>query len=138
MGGGFTAWALAKAGHDVLLIERGIEEKSPANASEPSDNPEARLAGSRWPVQSTFEIDGVVNRCDAPFGSGIGGSTNWYAAALERFSEIDVNELPNVPHPTGGWPIRYEELVPYYEQAERCFMSLEQRTRSAQMKRIIS
>ena len=29
MGGGFTAWALANAGHDVLLIERGIEEKSP-------------------------------------------------------------------------------------------------------------
>jgi choline dehydrogenase-like flavoprotein len=119
MGGGFTAWALADAGHDVLLIERGIEEKSPATVSESSDDPEARLTGSRWPTLSAFEIDGVVNRCYAPFGSGVGGSTNWYAAALERFSDLDIDSLPNAPHPTGGWPISYQELLPYYEQAER-------------------
>jgi choline dehydrogenase-like flavoprotein len=119
MGGGFTAWALANAGHDVLLIERGIEEKSPPAASEFSDDPEARLGGSRWPTLSSFEIDGVVNRCYAPFGSGVGGSTNWYAAALERFAELDIDSLPNVPHPTGGWPISYQELLPHYEQAER-------------------
>ncbi|MGD0893180.1 MAG: GMC family oxidoreductase [Terracidiphilus sp.] len=119
MGGGFTAWALANAGHDVLLIERGIEEKTPSAASEPSDDPEARLAGSRWPTLSAFEIDGVMNRCYAPLGSGVGGSTNWYAAALERFGDIDIDSLPNVPHPTGGWPITYQELLPYFEQAER-------------------
>jgi choline dehydrogenase-like flavoprotein len=119
MGGGFAAWALADAGHDVLLIERGIEEKSPDTGSEHSDVPAARLSGSLWPARSAFEINGNLKRCYAPFGSGIGGSTNWYAAALERFSDIDIDELPNVPHPTGGWPIRYRELVPYYEQAER-------------------
>jgi choline dehydrogenase-like flavoprotein len=119
MGGGFTAWALANAGHDVLLIERGIEETSPPAGSESSDDPEARLAGSRWPTLSAYEIDGVVNRCYAPLGSGIGGSTNWYAAALERFSDLDIDVLQNTPHPTGGWPIRYQELLPYYEQAER-------------------
>jgi choline dehydrogenase-like flavoprotein len=119
MGGGFTAWALANAGHDVLLIERGIEEKSQPTGSEFSDDPEARLAGSRWPTLSAFEIDGVVNRCYAPLGSGVGGSTNWYAAALERFSDLDIDVLPNAPHPTGGWPISYQELLPYYEQAER-------------------
>ena len=119
MGGGFTAWALANAGHNVLLIERGIEHKSPPADSESSDDPEARLAGSRWPTVNKFEIDGVVNRCYAPLGSGVGGSTNWYAAALERFADLDIESLPNVPHPTGGWPITYEELLPYFEQAER-------------------
>jgi choline dehydrogenase-like flavoprotein len=119
MGGGFTARALAEAGHDVLLIERGIEEKSPPGGNEISDEPEARLAGSRWPALSAFEVDGVVNRCYAPFGSGVGGSTNWYAAALERFSDLDIDSLPNVPHPTGGWPVSYQEFLPYYEQAER-------------------
>ena len=106
MGGGFTAWALANAGHDVLLIERGIEEKSPPDGNESSDDPEARLAASKWPTLSAFEIDGIVNRSYAPFGSGVGGSTNWYAAALERFADLDIDALPNVPHPTGGWPIR--------------------------------
>lgn len=119
MGGGFTAWALANAGHDVLLIERGVEEKSPSTGSESSDDPEVRLAGNRWPAQSALEIDGVVNRCYAPFGSGVGGSTNWYAAALERFADLDIDLLPNAHHPTGGWPISYQELLPYYEQAER-------------------
>lgn len=119
MGGGFTAWALANAGHDVLLIERGIEERSSPASGEVSDDPEARLAESKWPALSTYEIDGVVNRCYAPLGSGIGGSTNWYAAALERFADLDIDALPNVPHPTGGWPVSYQEFVPYYEQAER-------------------
>jgi choline dehydrogenase-like flavoprotein len=119
MGGGFTARALAGAGHDVLLIERGIEEKSLPSGDETLDDPEARLAGSKWPTLSAYEIDGVVSRFYAPIGSGIGGSTNWYAAALERFSHLDIDELPNVRHPTGGWPISYQELLPYYEQAER-------------------
>ncbi|WP_263355485.1 GMC oxidoreductase [Acidicapsa acidisoli] len=118
MGGGFTARALADAGHDVLLIERGIEEKSPPSGDETHD-PEVRLAGSKWPTLSTYEIDGVVSRFYAPIGSGIGGSTNWYAAALERFADIDIDSLPNATHPTGGWPISYQELLPYYEQAER-------------------
>jgi choline dehydrogenase-like flavoprotein len=119
MGGGVTARALTDAGHDVLLIERGIEEKSPPVGSQSSDDPEERLAASRWPAVSAFEIDGVMNRCYAPFGSGVGGSTNWYAAALERFSDLDIDSLPNVRHPTGGWPITYQDLLPYYEQAEQ-------------------
>jgi choline dehydrogenase-like flavoprotein len=119
MGGGFTARSLADAGYDVLLIERGIEEKSPPAEIETTDDPEARLAGSMWPTRISYEIDGVVSRFYAPIGSGVGGSTNWYAAALERFADLDVDVLPNVPHPTGGWPIGYEELLPYYEQVER-------------------
>jgi choline dehydrogenase-like flavoprotein len=119
MGGGFTAWSLANAGHDVLLIERGIEEKSLPAGSGPSDDPEARIAESRWPAMSAFEVDDVVTRCYAPLGSGVGGSTNWYAAALERFADLDIDALPNTRHPTGGWPISYQELVPYFEQAER-------------------
>ena len=54
-----------------------------------------------------------------PFGVGVGGSTNLYAAALERFDDRDIDSHPDSPHPTGGWPISYDDLLPYYEKAER-------------------
>jgi choline dehydrogenase-like flavoprotein len=119
MGGGFLARALTDAGHDVLLIERGNEELSAPGSDGASENAEKRLSQGRWPHSNTYEIDGVATRFHAPLGSGVGGSANWYAAALERFEDLDLDSHSESTHPTGGWPIRYSELLPYYEQAER-------------------
>jgi choline dehydrogenase-like flavoprotein len=119
MGGGFAARALAEAGRDVLLIDRGNEERSTAVGTRTSDDQEMRLAESKWPTLAAFEVDGVMNRFPGPFGAGIGGSTNLYAAALERFDNRDIDSHPDSPHPTGGWPISYDDLLPYYERAER-------------------
>jgi choline dehydrogenase-like flavoprotein len=119
MGGGFLARALADVGHDVLLIERGNEKLITPSSNATSEDPEKRLAESKWPHPNTYEIDGVTSRFYAPLGSGVGGSANWYAAALERFEDLDLNSRTESVHPTGGWPIRYSELLPHYEQAER-------------------
>jgi choline dehydrogenase-like flavoprotein len=119
MGGGFLARALGDAGHEVLLIERGNENLSAPSGDAESGDPEKRLTENRWPNLNTFEIDGVTSRQYAPIGSGVGGSANWYAAALERFGDLDLDSQSESVHPTGGWPIRYSELLPYYEQAER-------------------
>jgi choline dehydrogenase-like flavoprotein len=119
MGGGFTARALSDAGHNVLLIDRGNEERSAPGGPGASDHQEMRLAESQWPTLAAFEVDGVMKRFPGPFGAGIGGSTNLYAAALERFDNRDIDSHPGSPHPTGGWPISYEDLLPYYDRAER-------------------
>jgi choline dehydrogenase-like flavoprotein len=119
MGGGFTARALSEAGRNVLLIDRGNEQRSAADSTHSSDGEEARLAESKWPTLTAFEIDGVMNRFPGPFGAGIGGSTNLYAAALERFDNRDIDSYAGSSQPAGGWPIRYDELLPYYERAER-------------------
>ena len=119
MGGGFTARALSDAGRNVLLIDRGNEERSAAGSTRTSDDQEMRLAESQWPTLTAFEVDGVMNRFPGPFGAGIGGSTNLYAAALERFDNRDIDSHPGSSHPTGGWPISYNDLLTYYERAER-------------------
>ena len=119
MGGSFTAHALAEAGYEVLLVDYGNQDLSPPGFAPGADDAEIRLSENKWPTQTAFEVDGVVHRCYAPFGSGVGGSTNLYAAALERFDKPDIDLHPDVGHPTGGWPVSYTELLPYYEQAER-------------------
>ena len=119
MGGGFVAQALAEAGHDVLLIDYGNQDISSPGTAEPSGDQETRLSEFKWPSMSAFEVDGVINRSYPPFGAGVGGSTNLYAAALERFARLDIDVLPDSQHPTGGWPISYNELLPYYEKAEQ-------------------
>ncbi len=91
MGGGFVAHALAKAGHDVLLIDYGNEDISPPGDTKLAGDQEVRLSEFKWPTMSAFEVDGVINRSYAPFGAGVGGSTNLYAAALERFARLDVD-----------------------------------------------
>ena len=112
MGGGFAAHALAKAGYDVLLIDYGNEDLTLPGTPSLSGDLESRLAENKWPTMSAFEVDGVIKREYPPFGAGVGGSTNLYAAALERFARVDIN-------PAAGWPVSYDELLPYYEQAEQ-------------------
>ena len=103
----------------VLLIDLGNEERMTASAADGATAIDLRLSESQWPTESALEVDGVISRIPGPFGAGVGGSTNLYAAALERFDTCDIESRPHAAHPTGGWPIRYDDLLPYYEQAER-------------------
>jgi choline dehydrogenase-like flavoprotein len=64
-------------------------------------------------------VDGVLNRCYPPFGAGVGGSTNLYAAALQRFDSRDIDWESDSSHSTSRWPISYDDLLPFYERAER-------------------
>ena len=119
MGGGFTARALSDAGRDVLLIDYGNEDISSNGSAKPSGDQEIRLSESKWPTMSAFEVDGVVDRSYPPFGVGVGGSTNLYAAALQRFDRRDIDSESDSQRSTGRWPISYDDLLPYYESAER-------------------
>jgi choline dehydrogenase-like flavoprotein len=51
----------------------------------------------------------------------VGGTSAFYAAALERPEPHDLDDSAERPHPTGGWPVSYAEFRPYYEQAERMY-----------------
>ncbi|MCB1331230.1 MAG: GMC family oxidoreductase, partial [Maritimibacter sp.] len=120
MGGAATAYGLAERGLRVLVIERGHETHS-ADAppiTDKVDDPDARLAAGRWPDRIGGRLDGHAFDFFAPLGSGVGGSTLLYAAALDRFRACDF--APRT-HPDGGtlaWPVAFDEFRHWYAKAE--------------------
>lgn len=122
MGGGATAYESALKGKKTLLIDLGnIVDASSGSKSiveEVTDAKERKQRGL-WPHKVRTEIDGEQSDIWAPMGSGIGGSTLLYAAALQRLERDDLS-----PHtlPSGErvkWPFSYEELDKFYAKAER-------------------
>ena len=121
MGGGILGRRLAERGQRVLFIEKGPAGHAAEQVVGPQDmvHPEARLLRGLWPKQAEFRKDGKATRFHGPYGAGVGGSSAFYAAALERPERHDLDEDANLPHPTGGWPVGYEAFTPYFDEASR-------------------
>ncbi len=123
MGGGTIGRRLCEHGLSVLFVERG---PNGPRAEEHGLNPnlwdqEARQIRGFWPTPMQASVDGVTTTFHAPIGAGVGGSSVFYAAALERPAPHDLDDSPQEPHPTGGWPVSYAQMRPYFETAERMF-----------------
>jgi choline dehydrogenase-like flavoprotein len=110
-GGSAAAHKLVLAGKRVLLLEKGHRL--------PRD-------GSTLDVAQVFAQSRFKNREPWRDGRGgtfvpgeyhnVGGKTKWYGAALLRF---DPHEFAaDRDHQCPSWPFGYEELAPYYGQAE--------------------
>jgi choline dehydrogenase-like flavoprotein len=75
--------------------------------------------GDAVPKTSYF-INEMLGSREAPINL-VGGRTKFYGAALYRLRPSDFQE---VQHRTGlspAWPISYQDLEPYYEEAETLF-----------------
>jgi choline dehydrogenase-like flavoprotein len=132
MGGATTGYRLAQLGRRVLFIEKGhfSYEESPTTVEVPQgvvhEGPEERLREGWWPFALRGKVDSRDLRFFAPLGCGSGGTTALYAAALERFWPADFVPRANFPQFDEStlpdkWPISYEELQPFYEEAEALF-----------------
>jgi choline dehydrogenase-like flavoprotein len=51
----------------------------------------------------------------------VGGNTTFYGAALFRFREEDFGEVQHHDGTSPAWPISYEDLRPYYLEAESLY-----------------
>jgi choline dehydrogenase-like flavoprotein len=115
-GGGTLVHRLAPSGKRILLLERGgWLPREPQN----------------WLSQDVF----VENRYVSPEtwydASGkpfqpqvhyfVGGATKLYGAALYRLRREDFGELRHHDGISPAWPISYDELEPYYTQAEQLY-----------------
>jgi choline dehydrogenase-like flavoprotein len=102
--GAILGCALARRGVAVLLVESG----PPAGA--PRDARYAALDRYRCTGPLAYEIGDTRLR-------GAGGTSNLWTGACPRLYPLDFE--PNACTPPGApWPLRYEELAPYYEAAE--------------------
>lgn len=123
MGGATVGYALAKAGHRVIFLEKGHADFAQADDALQLDNenPSERLRNGSWPTKITGNTGKMRSQFFAPLGCGAGGSTLLYAATLERFHPSDFAPSSNIDNSTGSWPISFEQFQPYYRKAERLF-----------------
>ncbi|KNG93542.1 GMC oxidoreductase [Pseudaestuariivita atlantica] len=123
MGGGTMGRALAEAGLKVLFVEKGpAGHRTEEQAIDPGIfDPQARLLRGAWPGQMQATIDGRASRFHGPVGAGLGGSSVFYAATLERPERHDLDASNTRPHPTGGWPVSFDAFLPWFDAAQRMY-----------------
>ena len=110
-GGAAAAYVLARAGLAVLLIEQG--PVLPRDGST-LDVPTVAGVGRFLSKESWHDRHGHTIVPQERFN--LGGKTKWYGAALLRFGPHEFKADP--AHACLAWPIGYDDLKPYYEQAE--------------------
>ena len=123
IGGGVAGRALAEAGMKVLFLEKG---RAGLRAEETAldlmmGDPVARGIRGFWPDPIEATVNGRQQSLFAPLGAGVGGSSVFYAATLERPEPHDLDDLPDRPHPTGGWPVGFTEMLPWFDRAQALF-----------------
>lgn len=115
-GGGTLAYKLAPSGKRILLLERG--DYLPREKDNWSSR--AVFVENKYKAKTAwYDKDGGT------FHPGIhyyvGGNTKVYGAALLRFRKEDFGELKHHGGVSPAWPIAYEDLEPYYTQAEHLY-----------------
>ncbi len=120
MGGGFAGRRLAEHGLSVLFVEKGPAGHRTENQTLRDDveAQDARQMRGFWPTRIEVRLDGGEGeRFFGPLGSGVGGSSVFYAAALERPERHDLETTAELDHPTGGWPVGFDAFQPYFAEA---------------------
>lgn len=139
MGGGMLGHRLARAGRRVLFVEKGRSTLPGAPGTIRSAMPEiaepqaARAKNTYFDTlarggRSTDEITDISGRGPKRFvpfiGSGTGGSSALYGMVCERFFVDDFTPRQHFTDPGEStvpetWPISYDQLAPWYSQAEK-------------------
>jgi choline dehydrogenase-like flavoprotein len=115
-GGGTLAYALASTGKKILLLERGgFVPREKANW-----DPTAVNVEGRYQTRETWrDADGEALHPHTNYA--VGGNTKFYGAALFRLRREDFGEIKHWGGVSPAWPIGYEDLEPYYTEAERLY-----------------
>lgn len=116
IGGATVAAGLAPSGAAITILEAGDHLQ---------DRPENRdqraifQRGHFRPKESWYDAGGT------PFNPGnyynVGGNSKFYGAVLTRYRREDFAEIRHREGVSPAWPFPYEELEPWYGEAERLY-----------------
>ncbi|MGY4711359.1 GMC oxidoreductase [Mycolicibacterium sp. CBM1] len=139
MGGGMLGQLLARAGRRVLFVEKGrstlpgtpgtirsaMPEIAEPQASRSKKTYYETLARAGRSNDEITDISGRRPRRFVPYiGAGPGGSSALYGMVCERFFVDDFTPRQFFTDPgestvPESWPIAYEQLAPWYTEAEK-------------------
>ncbi len=119
-GGAFAAYNLARAGKDVLIVERG---KWPVRDDSCWDETRLHLVDPLYRGRTSILVNQKEGKTDEYWPDDtVGGMSTFYGAAAFRMREDDFLGAP-VPgsgerDASTAWPVSYQEMAPYYDRAE--------------------
>ena len=116
MGGATVAHALASTGARIAVLERG------AQIPAAPENRDARVVYRSNHFKSDdfwYRPDGTAFTAGNHFN--VGGNTKFYGGVLYRLRERDFDGVSYPEGESRAWPLRYAELEPWYEAAERLY-----------------
>jgi choline dehydrogenase-like flavoprotein len=118
-GGATFAYACARAGKSVLVLERG-KRSTPTSLFH---DEKAMLIDKRPYDDREVDVNGSARRLY--MGGVLGGGTSLYGGALVRPSEEDFHPGKyygkRIPRAIWDWPISYADLEAYYTEAEQLY-----------------
>jgi choline dehydrogenase-like flavoprotein len=115
-GGGTLVHTLASTGKSILILERGdYVRREKANWDSRAVNVEGKYqTKEEWRDKEGKPLHPHTNYY-------VGGNTKFYGAALFRLRREDFGEIKHFGGISPAWPISYDDLEPYYLQAERLY-----------------
>ena len=115
-GGGTLAHRLAPSGKRILILERG--DYVPRE----KDNWDSHAVNvaAKYQTRDVWR-DGDGKPLHPHTNYYVGGNTKFYGAALFRLRREDFGELAHHGGLSPAWPIGYDELEPYYTEAEHLY-----------------
>lgn len=115
-GGGTLAAHLAPSGKRILLLERGDWLPREPQNWQTTDV----FVDNRYITPDTWTTpDGTSFQPQVHYF--VGGATKLYGAALYRLRAEDFGELRHHDGLSPAWPISYDDIEPYYTQAEQLY-----------------
>jgi choline dehydrogenase-like flavoprotein len=115
-GGGTLAYRLAPSGKRILMLERG--DYVPREKS--NWDPRAVNVEGKYQTKEVWK-DAQGKDLHPHTNYGVGGNTKFYGAALFRLRREDFGEIHHHGGVSPAWPISYDDLEPYYTEAEQLY-----------------